>query len=65
MVQPLPMLAGTQGPPGESVHTREQPVVSDRWFHAAGLRDHAPGPVHTLCQWRLVSVGMVHTSFEV
>ncbi len=65
VVQPLPVLAGPQGPAGESVHAGEQPVVSGRWFHAAGLRDHAPGSVHSLCQRRLVSVPMFRTSFEV
>lgn len=58
MVQPLPVLAGPQGSSGEPVHAGEQPLVSYWWFHAAGLRDHAPGPVHTLRQWSLVSVGM-------
>lgn len=64
MVQPFPVLAGPQGPAGESVHAGEQPVVPGGWFHAAGLRDHAPGSVHTLCQRCLVSVAMFRTSFE-
>ena len=55
VVQPPPVSPGAQGPAGEPVHPWEQLVVPHRRLHAAGLRDHAEGPVYPMCQRGVVS----------
>lgn len=40
-------------------------MVSCGGLHAAGVRDHAPGPLHTLRQWGLVSVSVCCSSICV
>lgn len=59
------MPAGAEGLPREPVHIGEQPVVSNRRLHAAGLRDHAPGSVHSLRQRRLVRTGGVWGTWQL
>lgn len=55
VVQPTPLPAGAATHLGKPVHVGQQPLVPCGGLHAARLRDHAPGIVHALCQWSLVS----------
>lgn len=57
VVQPPPLRPGPVPPPGEPVLPWQQPLVSSRGLHAAGLRHRPSSLVHPLCQWRLVSSG--------
>lgn len=54
VVQPPSMCPGPLQSPGEPVLTRQQPVVPGWRLHATGLHHRPTGPVHSLCQWRLV-----------
>lgn len=54
VVQPPPVCPGPVQPPGQSVLPRQQPLVSGRGLHAAGLHHRPSRLVHPLCQWRLV-----------
>ncbi|KAG8538297.1 hypothetical protein GDO81_022893, partial [Engystomops pustulosus] len=63
VVQPAPLSPGAAPHPGEPVHPGEQPVVSCWRVHAAGVGGHAPGAVHTLCQWSLVGLHPHHHLF--
>lgn len=44
-------------PPGEPVLPRQQPLVSGRGIHAAGLHHRPSSLIHPLRQWRLVRSG--------
>lgn len=54
VVQPPPVCPGPVQPPCESVLPGQQPLVSGRGLHAAGLYHRPARLIHPLRQWRLV-----------
>ena len=54
VVQPPPVCPGPVQPPCESVLPGQQPLVSRRGLHAAGLYHRPARLIHPLRQWRLV-----------